>query len=170
MAFEGRPGFDAAQLMSQTRQLVRHEYGFLFYLRGRVIRQHSLGAQLAATGFPLVTMWRLTDTPEVDQPSLLMEVHYSHFLMDMPYPKFMATYMLVKEPGATPRDIYDRYAALGENSSFIQGRVFLLAHILGFHSPPPVELVVEEVGADDVGDDDVPVPVGEVHMKGMGDT
>ena len=75
-SFTGRPGFTAAHRFSQARRLLRHEYGHVFYLGERVIRQHSPLSQLSTTTFPLSTMRRSNATPPQERVALVEGVLY----------------------------------------------------------------------------------------------
>lgn len=107
----GHPGFEFTRLVFQTRRLIRHEYGLVFYLGEGVIRQHSPYAELLTSAFPSTTMPRTGDTSEVDRVALRVGVHYSHFVAAIRYPKFAAAYLLVEAPGDTPQALYDPYTA-----------------------------------------------------------
>jgi len=169
-SFMGRHGFAAARRFSQARRLLRHEYGFVFYLGERVIRQHSPLNQLCTPAFPPSTMRRPNATPPQERIALVEGIPYHSFLLDMPYDVFAATYLLGDAPGIPSSVIYDRYATLGGNPDYIRGQSHLLLHAAEPAVPAPgADAAVGDQGV--VPPQDVP---GEVRVdippEGMGDT
>ena len=97
-----RLGFEAARHASKTRRLIRHDYGLSLYLGEKVIRQHSPLSQLLAPAFPPSMKRRSTYIHARERDILFEGIHYTQVMIDMPYPTFAATYLLVETSGVTP--------------------------------------------------------------------
>ena len=162
--FTSRPGFAAA------RRLLRHEYGHVFYLGERVIRQHSPLSRLSTPAFPPSTMRRPNATPPQERITLVEGIKYHSFLLDMPYDVFAATYLLGDASGISASVIYDRYAALGGNPDYIRRQSFLLMHDAEPVGPAPsVDATTAAQGAVPTQDALAGIRV-DVPVEGMGDT
>ena len=88
----------------------------------------------------------------------------------MPYNVFAATYLLSDALGISSSVIYDRYAALGGNPTYIWGHSYLLIHTAeSVGQEPGVDAATAAQGA--AGAHNVPEEVhADIPAEGMGDT
>ena len=94
-------------------------------------------------------------------------IQYYSFFFDMPYDVFTAIYLLGDAPEISSSVIYDRYAALGGNPTYIQGHSFLLIHLAeSVGLEPGVDAATTSQGAAGVPEE----VRAEAPAEGMGDT
>lgn len=63
-------------------------------------------------------------------------VFFGDLLMDGNYAEFTHQYLMRETKGVWGRVIYERYAALGGDTTFIRGKLWLARHFPGYPAPP----------------------------------
>ena len=151
---EGFHGFGRALTMSRTRCLIRDEYGTLFYLGERVIRQHTPRLWPRVPAFPPLLMRRTAEIDPGMAQVLLEGLDFQNFIQVGDYVAFADRYLQREPKGVRGRTIYARYRALGGDPLYIRGQLYISGRVP--REMPPIPSTRDTI--EDSDDDD---PDGE---------
>jgi len=132
-----RLGYAEALAATRTRRLFSHEYGMIFYLGERVMRQHSPELPIRIPAWPPVWMRQVSSLPIVEVPALIDGIPFEGLVREGDYAVFADRYLMREQKGVRGCTFYERYTALGGDPTFIRGQLYLSRRLPGYTAPPP---------------------------------
>ena len=100
-------GYDPYLAATRTRRLFSHEYGMIFYLGERVMRQHSPDMPIRIPAWPPIWMRQVSNMPLVDVPALIDGIPFEGLVHEGDYVAFVDRYLMREQKGVRGLTFYE---------------------------------------------------------------
>lgn len=142
-------GYADVLAVTQLKWLYVHEYGMVFYLGEWVMRQHSPDMPLRIFAWPLVAMRHASSLSMDDAAMYIDGIPFTELLREGDYMEFIDRYLVMEMRGVRGHTIYERYAAIGGDLTFIWGQLWILRCLPGYPAPLPNKCAKGIMDSDD---------------------